>query len=271
MEQRLGIAIGLRRPLEHQRARRLIGDALRLAARHGNVKRVAGILHVDLRRHLGEGRVRLLGRHDAMHQPVGHMLGGDAQGRAVLHQADVVDVRHLGAADALIDPAHDIAQDTLRIILQFLGNLLRLPVMADRDGHSQERGKRCDSLRFALRLVEAVIMGGVQRRGGAREHRSPHVAIGRALVEQHGTGIAQQEGGRVEIAQCTYPCLLGGRARVGGYVPATTYREAVGSICDELANAEAGDDWQARFPILASYPYDLFDYAAEDAFACTLR
>lgn len=49
-----------------------------------------------------------------------------------------------------------------------------------------------------------------------------------------------------------------------GYCPVTTYPKAVGSICDDLTNAEADEDWQARFPILASYPYDLFDYSAED-------
>ncbi|EIZ78429.1 putative reductase [Novosphingobium sp. Rr 2-17] len=51
-----------------------------------------------------------------------------------------------------------------------------------------------------------------------------------------------------------------------GYRPVTTYAEAVGSICDDLTNAKAGEDWQSQFPILASYPYDLFDYSAEDAF-----
>ena len=35
---------------------------------------------------------------------------------AVFHQADVVDVRHLGAADALVDPAHHVAQDALALL-----------------------------------------------------------------------------------------------------------------------------------------------------------
>ena len=50
-----------------------------------------------------------------------------------------------------------------------------------------------------------------------------------------------------------------------GYSPVTTYPKAVVSICDDLTDAEAGENWQARFPILASYPYDLFDYNTEDA------
>lgn len=51
-----------------------------------------------------------------------------------------------------------------------------------------------------------------------------------------------------------------------GYVPVTAYPQAVGAICDELAKGGVGKVWQQRFPILANYPYDLFDYEAEDAF-----
>lgn len=51
-----------------------------------------------------------------------------------------------------------------------------------------------------------------------------------------------------------------------GYVPVATYPGAVREICDELAGLRPGEDWRTRFPILASYPYDLFDYSAEDTF-----
>jgi len=51
-----------------------------------------------------------------------------------------------------------------------------------------------------------------------------------------------------------------------GYVPVTTYPKTVGRICDELANVGTGESWQARFAILESYPYNLFDYETEDAF-----
>jgi nucleoside-diphosphate-sugar epimerase len=57
-----------------------------------------------------------------------------------------------------------------------------------------------------------------------------------------------------------------GAARALGYVPVTTYPQSVGAICDELAKGEAGEDWRARFPILANYPHEHFDYEAEDAF-----
>ena len=50
-----------------------------------------------------------------------------------------------------------------------------------------------------------------------------------------------------------------------GYRPQTGYPETVGPICDWLVQATEGADWRALFPVLASYPYDLFDYQAEDA------
>jgi nucleoside-diphosphate-sugar epimerase len=50
-----------------------------------------------------------------------------------------------------------------------------------------------------------------------------------------------------------------------GYVPAARYEDAVKETCDWLV-ATAGDgDWKERFPRLASYPREHFDYAAEDA------
>lgn len=51
-----------------------------------------------------------------------------------------------------------------------------------------------------------------------------------------------------------------------GHVPVTTYSETIGAICGDLASVGIGEDWEARFPILASYPYDLFDYRSEDMF-----
>jgi nucleoside-diphosphate-sugar epimerase len=50
-----------------------------------------------------------------------------------------------------------------------------------------------------------------------------------------------------------------------GYAPVTTYEQAVGAICEDLSDADIGEGWRARFPVLASYPYDQFDYASEDA------
>lgn len=54
-------------------------------------------------------------------------------------------------------------------------------------------------------------------------------------------------------------------ANVLGYIPITTYAQSVGPICDDLTRGDS-EDWQARFPILANYPRDHFDYEAEDRF-----
>jgi nucleoside-diphosphate-sugar epimerase len=57
-----------------------------------------------------------------------------------------------------------------------------------------------------------------------------------------------------------------GAALAIGYRPATGYAQAVGAICHELrAGHGSGQDWRLRFPILAGYSYDHFDYCAEDA------
>jgi nucleoside-diphosphate-sugar epimerase len=55
------------------------------------------------------------------------------------------------------------------------------------------------------------------------------------------------------------------RAQALGYRPIAGYGEAIGETCRALA-AAAGRDWKAAFPGLAAYPFDLFDYAAEDRF-----
>lgn len=53
-----------------------------------------------------------------------------------------------------------------------------------------------------------------------------------------------------------------------GYKPVTTYRNSVAETCDWLIG-QNGADWQEKFPILADYPRELFDYAAEDEFLKT--
>ena len=115
-----------------------------------------------------------LGDHAVM-QPVGDVLAGDAQRGAVLHQADVVDVRHLGAADALVDPAHDIAEDALGVVVELLLHVVGRPV---RDGPRPgwSAGRRACRGACAAQLglprgdVDLVVMQGVQRGGGRRGH-----------------------------------------------------------------------------------------------------
>lgn len=99
------------------------------------------------------------------------------------------------------------------------------------------------------------------------------VEIGSAITQHMGYG-----GKLVRIAGDCFPAKLGrtpwsvprpfvldnGAALALGYVPVTTYSQSVGAICDELARGDR-EGWQTRFPVLAGYPYDLFDYEAEDA------
>lgn len=138
MQQRLRIAVRLVDPVEDQGAGGLEGEAGVGVRCHGLIKRITGVLGVHLRRHPEHCGVHLFRRADAVQQPVGHMLGGDAQGGAVLHQADVMDVGHLGAADALINPAHHIAEQTLGVVVQLLGDLGVGPVHAVRQRRGQQ-------------------------------------------------------------------------------------------------------------------------------------
>ena len=54
-------------------------------------------------------------------------------------------------------------------------------------------------------------------------------------------------------------------AQAFGYKPVAAYREAVGEMCKWLVKLSPVD-WRSAFPVLASYPNEQFDYAAEDVF-----
>src|SRR5262245_21894932 len=124
MQDPLGVAVRLRAPLEDQVACRREGRSLE-ARRHRAVTRIARVLAVDYLRHPLERVHHLRLCHQSVAQPVGDVLARNAQRRAVLHQPDIVDVRHLGAADALVDPAHHVAQNSLRVVVELLRDLLR--------------------------------------------------------------------------------------------------------------------------------------------------
>jgi hypothetical protein len=71
---------------------------------------------------------------------------------------------------------------------------------------------------------------------------------------------------------CPRPFLIDGQAALEiGYRPVTTYAEAVAETCDWLTEVADTAPWTELFPVLARYPRDLFDYAAEDAFLETQR
>lgn len=58
------------------------------------------------------------------------------------------------------------------------------------------------------------------------------------------------------------------KARSAGYRPVGSYQETVARTCRWLLGHKPGD-WRAKFPQLALYPYDMFDYGAEDRFFAT--
>ena len=76
-----------------------------------------------------------------MLQPVRDMLRGNPERRPVLHQPHVVDVRHLRAADSLVDPAHDIAENALAIVVELFAHLVVGPVAALRQRRGQQVGQ----------------------------------------------------------------------------------------------------------------------------------
>lgn len=55
-------------------------------------------------------------------------------------------------------------------------------------------------------------------------------------------------------------------ARRSGYVPVETYRQALPAMCDWLIAQAAGTDWHEQFPVMADYPWNPFDYDAEDTY-----
>ena len=55
-------------------------------------------------------------------------------------------------------------------------------------------------------------------------------------------------------------------ARELGYKPVAHYPDAVGAVCRWLVETASIGDWKRRFPTLAGYPWDLFDYMAEERF-----
>lgn len=60
------------------------------------------------------------------------------------------------------------------------------------------------------------------------------------------------------------PFILDLRAAAAlGYTARQSYADAVGAICEWLARNDS-NGWETSFPVLAQYPWPLFDYAAED-------
>jgi nucleoside-diphosphate-sugar epimerase len=101
------------------------------------------------------------------------------------------------------------------------------------------------------------------------------VAIGRFIAN-----VLEYRGQIVGIRNSPYPppvgatpwsgprsFLIDGRAALAiGYEPAVTYAQSIAESCRWLLKVADRAPWPELFPVLASYPRDLFDYAVEDAF-----
>src|SRR5690554_7876888 len=170
----LGIAAGLFTTFEYQFAGSLESDTVIEVRRHRLVQGVTGVLTVHHGGHALQGFHHLLFSADAVVQPIGDVLAGDTQGGAVFHQADIVDIRHLGAAYTLIDPAHHVAEDTLSVVVQLLLDLLGAPVRVLRYRNGQDIVQA--AARTALQLlltgehIHLVVVQCVQRSGGRRRN-----------------------------------------------------------------------------------------------------
>ena len=80
-----------------------------------------------------------------------------------------MDIRHFRTANALIDPTHDIAQDSLAIVVELSLNIARRPVRpADRYGKEiREKRRGSAGEHFpAARDIDSMVMYRVQHRGG---------------------------------------------------------------------------------------------------------
>ena len=107
-----------------------------------------------------------------MQQPVSDMLAGNAQRGAVFHQADIVNVGHFRTADPGVNPANDIAEQALAIVVELLADLVLRPVGAvgQRDGEQLVELCRIGQTLLDLEHVLAVIVDRVQRRRGRARH-----------------------------------------------------------------------------------------------------
>ena len=85
-----------------------------------------------------------------------------------------MDVRHLGAADALVDPADHIAQDALGVVVELLLNVGRVPVRPGQRRGQQRIGSGLLAApghgRLHRRNVHIVVVQGVQHGRRGRGH-----------------------------------------------------------------------------------------------------
>src|SRR5690606_20091336 len=99
---------------------------------------------------------------------------GDTQGSAVFHQTYVVDVRHFGAAHALVNPANHVTQDALSVVVQFFLDFLGGPAGVSGHRNGQDAVQVVVGVAFQTLLnvdhIDLVVVQGVQRGSGRRWH-----------------------------------------------------------------------------------------------------
>ena len=170
MQQWLGVTVRLLAAFQYQRAGRTKRDARIEVGAHGFVARVALVLPVHDLGHAPERRHDLLPGRDPVQQPVGNVLARDPQRRTILHEPDVIDVRHLGAPDALVDPAHHVAENALRVVVEFRLDRFRRQAAEVAERRRQDvvqAGEFAGCERLLARAhVDGVVMHCVQGRGG---------------------------------------------------------------------------------------------------------
>mmetsp|Transcript_22541 Transcript_22541/g.57466 ORF Transcript_22541/g.57466 Transcript_22541/m.57466 type:complete len:231 (+) Transcript_22541:132-824(+) len=169
----LRVAVGDVLAAQHELQRCLERDARVRVVRHRSVGLVTRVLLIDKLGHVLEDVAKLCVGHQAVAEPVGHQLRGDSQGGAVLHEANVGQIRHFRAANAKVHPSHHVTQDALRVVPQLMVDLLL------RERHLEQR-RREDvldlrrlahgQLHLARGHVDAVVVDAVERGRRGRGH-----------------------------------------------------------------------------------------------------
>ncbi len=169
------------------------------------------------------------------------MLRGNPQRGAVLHQPDIVDVRHLRAAHTLIDPADDIAEQTLAIVVEFVADFVFGPVRPFGDRNGQQVVEPRDMAQPLLQF-EDIFTVVVDRVEGGRGRAGHPGGVGPGaqmadllrhhLAHQIGRGphpLADLRASREPVAQpdADIPRLI-------GFQPASVLHVALAEHCASL-------------------------------------